>query len=224
MTRNRLIAALTVSAVVVLDQLTKFLVKLNMQIGEDIRVFGDWMRIHFVENNGMALGLEFAPGSIGKIALSLFRVVAVVVIGWYITQISKKKERPFYVICVSLIFAGAIGNIIDSLFYGVIFSSSIGQVAEFLPADGGYESFLHGRVVDMLYFPFINGTFPSWVPVWGGESYEFFRPVFNVADSAITVGIVLILLFFRDRLGADLNQQKQKSAGAETEGEAGAEQ
>jgi len=145
----------------------------------------------------MAFGFEFA-GAFGKILLSLFRVAAVVVMVWYLIRISKKETPRGFMVCLSLIIAGAFGNIVDSAFYGLLFSDSYGQVASFLPAGGGYAGFLHGKVVDMLYFPLISGYYPSWVPFLGGSDFLFFRPVFNIADSSITVGICLVLIFYRD--------------------------
>jgi len=167
-----------------------------MMLGDEFIIAKNWFIIHFVENNGMAFGLEFG-NSIGKYFLSVFRIVAVGLIGWYITKLWK-KDVPFGVIaCFSLIMAGAIGNILDSAFYGLIFNESYGQVATLFPAGGGYSSFLQGRVVDMFYFPLISGNYPSWVPFVGGEDFIFFRPVFNMADSSITVGIISILIFYR---------------------------
>lgn len=168
-----------------------------MSLGQEFVIFKDWFIIHFVENNGMAFGFEFA-GEYGKLFLSLFRIVAVVAIGWYLFKIAQQKEIRFgFLACIALILAGAIGNIIDSLFYGMIFNHSYGQVADFLPEGGGYSSFLHGRVVDMFYFPVIDTTIPEWFPFWGGDNLVFFRPVFNIADSSITLGIFIILSFYR---------------------------
>lgn len=191
---------LLISSILVVDQVSKFWVKLNMTLGQSYNVIGDWFRIHFTENNGMAFGLQFG-GEYGKLGLSVFRIVAVIFIGFYIASLIKKKMPAGLVLGISLIMAGAIGNIIDSAFYGLIFSESgYATPATFLPTDGGYASFLHGRVVDMFYFPIINTTWPSWVPWVGGDTFIFFRPVFNIADSAITIGVSYLLIFQRKNL------------------------
>ena len=183
--------------VLIADQVLKVWIKTNMSLGQEFVIFKDWFIIHFVENNGMAFGFEFA-GEYGKLFLSLFRIVAVIAIGWYLFRLARHEKITFgFLACIALIFAGAIGNIIDSMFYGMIFNHSYGQVADFLPEGGGYASFLHGRVVDMFYFPIIDTTLPEWFPIWGGDNLVFFRPVFNIADSSITVGIFIILLFYR---------------------------
>ncbi|MCY1634481.1 lipoprotein signal peptidase [Marinifilum sp. D737] len=181
----------------ILDQALKIWIKTNMMLGESYHIFGDWFQIYFIENNGMAFGMEL-EGEWGKMLLSLFRIIAVCGIGWYLLDICKKKAPLGLIIAISLIFAGAMGNIIDSAFYGMIFNDSYYQVAQFLPEGGGYSSFLHGKVVDMLYFPLVEGNFPDWFPVWKGEHFVFFRPVFNIADSYITIGVAFILLFQRN--------------------------
>jgi len=188
---------IVILAVLLIDQATKFWVKLNMQIGEEIPVFGDWFIIHFTENNGMAFGMEIA-GEYGKLALSVFRILAIILIGWYLFSLPKKGASNGLMVSGSLIFAGAVGNIIDSAFYGQIFSESYYQLATLFPEGGGYATLLHGKVVDMLYFPLYQGILPSWIPFWGGDYFIFFRPVFNIADSAITIGVASILLFHRN--------------------------
>lgn len=165
-----------------------------MYLGQEFVIFPNWFIIHFTENNGMAFGMELA-GPAGKLLLSIFRVIAIGGIGYGLYYIIKKKAHPGFVTCVALVFAGALGNLIDSAFYGVIFSDSYTGVAEVFPKDGGYAGYLHGKVVDMLYFPIIEGHFPEWVPVWGGEDFIFFRPVFNIADMSISTGMGMFILF-----------------------------
>ena len=176
------------------DQWLKIWVKTNMYLSQEFPIFGDWFYIHFTENKGMAFGMEFG-GDMGKLALSLFRIVAVFGIGYYLFKVLPKNAHKGLKISVALIFAGAIGNILDSVFYGVIFNESFNQIATFLPEGGGYASFLHGWVVDMLWFPLIEGNFPEWMPIWGGEHFLFFRPVFNIADMSISFGIGLVFVF-----------------------------
>lgn len=185
---------LLIILILIIDQASKLWIKTHMMLGEEINVFGHWFIIHFTENNGMAFGLELA-GEFGKIVLSLFRIIAVIGIGWYIYTLSKEKAPQGLLLSIALIMAGAIGNIIDSAFYGMMFNESYAQVATFFPPEGGYSSFLHGRVVDMFYFPLINSHLPDWFPFWSNKHVIFFRPVFNVADSAITIGVCFILIF-----------------------------
>ncbi len=171
-----------------------------MSYGEEFLILGlPWARMHFVENEGMAFGLSFG-GSAGKLALSLFRVFAIGLLIYLINQLAKAKEPFGLLVCFSLILAGAIGNMIDSAFYGLVFDTSSphsANLAQFMPPNGGYASFLHGKVVDMLYFPMIDTVLPEWVPFMGGSRFEFFKPVFNLADTSISVGVIAILLFYR---------------------------
>jgi len=182
--------------VLILDQGSKIWVKTTMELSEEFPVLGDWFYIHFTENNGMAFGMELA-GDYGKLILSLFRIVAVSLIAWYLYKLPEKGASKGIMISGALIFAGALGNIIDSAFYGLIFNDSYYQTASFLPEGGGYAPFLFGKVVDMLYFPLYEGFLPESIPFWGGDYFIFFRPVFNIADSAISIGVISVLLFHR---------------------------
>lgn len=175
------------------DQALKIWVKTHMQIGESIPMLGDWFKIYFVENEGMAFGMAFG-GKVGKIILTLFRIVASVGITWAIFYLVQNKARKLTIISVSLILAGALGNIIDSCFYGLIFNDSYYQVAEFMPESGGYAPFFQGRVVDMFYFPIIDTILPNWLPLVGGKHFTFFDAIFNIADCAITIGVALLLI------------------------------
>ena len=182
--------------VLLIDQISKFWVKLSMTIGESIPVFGDWFQIYFIENNGMAFGWEFGA-EFGKIALGVFRIIAVALFFYLLYYLSKKKIKFGPLFGISLITAGALGNIIDGMFYGMIFSeSTFTQVATLFPDGGGYAGFMQGKVVDMLYFPLF--TFPEWMPLVGGQI--FFSPIFNIADSAITIGFLYLLIFQWDFL------------------------
>ena len=182
-----------------------------MSYGQEISLLGlDWAKLHFVENNGMAFGFSLG-GDYGKLALSLFRILAVFALSYYISALIKAKAKMGLLISFALILAGALGNIIDSAFYGLVFSESYhGHVATMFPEGGGYAGFLHGRVVDMFYFPLYEGHFPDWLPKWGGQEFLFFRPVFNVADMSITVGVMSILFFYRSFFGAT-SEEEQKS-------------
>lgn len=181
--------------VLIIDQAVKFWVKTNMSLGQEFNVLGDWFIIHFTENPGMAFGMQIS-GNYGKLILSVFRIFAISGIIYYLYVITRKKVSNGLIISLSLVLAGAIGNMIDSAFYGMIFSSSnYFEVAQLFPEGGGYAPFLYGRVVDMFYFPIMQGTYPAWVPMWGGDEFIFFRPVFNIADSSITIGVVLMIIF-----------------------------
>lgn len=163
-----------------------------MYLGQEIVLFPNWGILHFTENNGMAFGMEL-EGSYGKLLLSSFRVLAISGLGYYLYWLVKNKENKGYIYCIALVFAGALGNILDSAFYGLMFNESYNQIATLFPKEGGYAPFLFGRVVDMFYFPMIEGHFPTWLPVWGGEDFMFFRPVFNFADFSISTGVGLII-------------------------------
>jgi signal peptidase II len=198
-----------IALILLADQTLKVWIKTNMYLGQEYFIIGDWFRIHFTENEGMAFGMKLG-GDYGKLLLSLFRIGAVGFIGYYLYTIIKENQSKGLILSISLILAGALGNIIDSVFYGVIFSDSATQIATFMPAEGGYASWFHGRVVDMFYFPIISGFFPDWVPFWGGEYFQFFRPVFNIADAAITTGVFMILVFQRSFFSDE--EQKDKYA------------
>jgi len=182
---------LIIFLVLLADQALKTWIKTNMYVGQEFRIIGDWFIIHFTENNGMAFGMEFG-GEFGKLALSLFRIAAVAGIGYGLYYLIRHKYHRGLIMNVALIFAGALGNIIDSVIYGNIY---------------GYAPLFHGRVVDMFYFPLLEGIFPSWVPIWGGEDYIFFRPVFNIADAAISVGVIAILIFQKNYFKEDVKEE-----------------
>jgi len=185
---------LFVIVILILDQALKIWVKTHMEIGDEIYIFGKRGMLHFIENNGMAFGMEMG-GKTGKLVLSIFRIIAIFGIGWFLSSIIRKKANTGLVFAVSAILVGALGNLIDSAFYGMIFSESYTSPAVMFPPGGGYSSFLQGRVVDMFYFPIIQTHWPEWSPFRPGESFIFFRPVFNIADSAITCGVLSILIW-----------------------------
>lgn len=194
------IPVLLIVVILLIDQTLKIWIKTNMLLGEQISIFGDWAFLHFTENNGMAFGWELG-GGFGKTTLSVFRIIAVIGIGWYLVDLAKKNAPMGLLISFAMILAGAIGNIIDSSFYGLIFTESYRELAQIFPDGGGYAGFLHGKVVDMFYFPILKTTIPAGIQFWKENAepipFTFFRPVFNVADSSITIGVTLIILFHR---------------------------
>ena len=201
-----LVAVLVIIVVLVLDQISKVWVKTHMALYDSIEIT-KWFKIYFVENNGMAFGIE----AIGKLFLSIFRIIAVAFIALYLTKIVRKGYKFGFIICISMVLAGAFGNIVDSVFYGEIFTASYpGHVAQFVPIGEGYSSWLHGKVVDMLYFPLIETTLPNWVPIWGGTEILFFRFIFNLADASISVGVALMLLFYRKTLSHSLQSEAER--------------
>ena len=182
-----------VLSTLVLDQALKIWVKTHMYLGQEYQVF-DWFYIHFTENNGMAFGMEFG-GDWGKLGLSLFRIVFVVFMASFLLKLIRKNADKVLIVSLSLVLAGAVGNIIDGTLYGILFSESYRELATFLPEAGGYAPLFFGKVVDMFYFPIFKGYLPEWIPFWGGDYFVFFRPVFNIADSAISIGVAILVIF-----------------------------
>ncbi len=202
------LAVAIVILVLVIDQLIKVWVKTHMYWHESIHVT-DWFYIYFTENNGMAFGMEI----FGKLFLTLFRIVAVSLIGYYLVKIIKQHLKTGFIICVSLILAGALGNIIDSIFYGVIFSESTHHtLATFMPEGGGYSTWFYGKVVDMFYFPIIDTNWPEWVPFVGGDHFIFFSPIFNFADAAISCGMIALIIFYGKYINRIYHSDKSKDA------------
>ncbi len=190
------ISALIIGLLII-DQIIKIVIKTNMTLGESINIFGNWSQIYFIENNGMAFGMQFG-GTFGKLVLSLLRLVLIGGIIYYLYKLIKSQAPTGVLVGISLILVGAMGNIFDSVFYGLIFSESgFTQIAQLFPHNGGYAPLLYGKVVDMFYFPIIDTTLPDWVPFSGGERFIFFRPIFNFADSCITIGVIYLILFQR---------------------------
>ncbi|WP_418602332.1 lipoprotein signal peptidase [Hwangdonia sp.] len=191
---------LLILIILLIDQVSKIYIKTHFALQDHIEVFS-WFKIYFIENDGMAWGTKisdfasFMDDRTAKVALTLFRIVAIFGIGYWLYDVIKKQSPKVLILAIALIFAGAMGNIIDSVFYGVLFDDSYGQVATFLPEAGGYDSFLHGKVVDMLYFPIWKGYLPEWMPFWGGDYFTFFEPVFNIADMAISTGFIMLIVF-----------------------------
>lgn len=189
---RRGVALLIIFSVLIIDQAIKIWIKTHMYWHESIRIT-DWFYIYFTENNGMAFGMEI----FGKLFLTLFRIGAVIFGSWYLHSIIKRKFKVGYIVCIALILAGAIGNIIDSVFYGVIFNASThSQIASFVPYGEGYSTWFYGRVVDMFYFPIIDTNWPEWIPFIGGDHFIFFSPIFNFADAAISCGMIALLIFY----------------------------
>lgn len=208
---------LIIFVIVFADQWLKFFVKTNFQLNTSQHIFGDWFQLYFVENPGMAYGWKFG-GNWGKLALTIFRMGAVIFGVFYLNRIIKEKYKTGFIWCASLIFAGALGNLIDSCFYGMIFDKGmvyLPQMNDYAGypglatlSDRGYGSFLHGNVVDMLYFPVIKGHFPDWFPVWGGQYFEFFQPIFNIADAAISAGVIILMVFQKSLLPQKVEETK----------------
>lgn len=188
-------AIIIILLVILADQFVKFYIKTHFYYGEEVNVLGTWFKLHFIENEGMAFGMKLSEAATGKLILTLFRLIAVVFGFFLLKRFVNKGQHPGLIICGALILAGALGNLIDSIFYGLIFTESTFHIAQLVPFGEGYGKMFYGRVVDMFYFPIIDTTWPSWVPVMGGKTLSFFDPVFNIADAAISCGVITLLLF-----------------------------
>ena len=210
-------ATLLILIILIVDQISKIYIKTHFALNESVEVFS-WFQILFVENEGMAWGtkisdiISFISDRTAKVCLTIFRILAVIGIGYWLMKSIKERQSKTLIFAVSLILAGALGNIIDSVFYGVLFDSSSGQVASFLPAEGGYDAVFHGKVVDMLHFPLWSGVLPDWIPFYGGQYFTFFEPVFNIADMAISTGIGILIFFNRRAFKHDEPNQVTETA------------
>lgn len=189
-------AFMLIALVIIIDQALKIWIKTSFPFGHVMDMGGQkWAQLYFIENPGMAWGMELG-GNWGKLILTLFRLVAVTFGSWYLVKIVREKYTTGFIVCAALIYAGALGNLIDSMFYGMLFEeTTYMHVAKMFPPSGGYGGFLHGKVVDMLYFPMIHSNFPTWIPFLGGKEFEFFSPIFNIADASISVGVLTLLAF-----------------------------
>ncbi|MCC6185646.1 MAG: lipoprotein signal peptidase [Chitinophagaceae bacterium] len=201
-------ALLIILLIIIADQWSKIYIKTHFFYGEEVLVMGQWFRLHFIENNGMAFGMKFSQGDLGKLLLTTFRLIAVGFGFVVLKQLVTKKYSTGAIVCGALILAGAMGNLIDSMFYGLIFSESSFHVAKHVPFGTGYGKFLHGQVVDMLYFPMVEFTMPEWVPFLGGKLFSFFDPVFNIADMAISTGVITLLVFQKKMVHARADELK----------------
>ncbi|GAA3632721.1 lipoprotein signal peptidase [Flavivirga jejuensis] len=207
-------STLIIVLILLLDQISKIYIKTHFKLQDNIEVFS-WFKIFFIENDGMAWGTKisdftsFISDRTAKVILTLFRVVAIFAIGYWLYNETKKQNSKILILAIALIFAGALGNILDSVFYGVMFDHSYGQVAAFLPEGGGYDSLLHGKVVDMLHLPLYNDYLPDWVPFYGGEFFTFFEPVFNIADVAISVGFIMLIVFNKKAFPKVKNEEER---------------
>lgn len=198
--------------ILLVDQVIKIYVKTHFYLGESVTVFDNWFQLSFIQNEGMAFGMTLMDSALGKLLLTLFRLVAVVFGFFWIRQLTRKGHSRGLLICAALILAGAAGNLIDSMFYGMIFNDPFpNEVAAFVPLGHGYAPFLHGKVVDMFYFPIIDTTWPQWLPVVGGKALRFFEPVFNLADASISIGVIVLLLFQKKFMGQPLETAAKSS-------------
>ena len=209
-------ASFIIIVILLIDQISKIYIKTHFQLHEDITVLS-WFKIAFVENDGMAWGTKlsdfftFISDKSAKLVLTLFRIVAVTGIAFWLVDVTKKKRSRTLIVAIAIIFAGALGNIIDSVFYGVLFNDSASEVAQFLPKDGGYANVFYGNVVDMLHFPIWSGFLPDWIPIVGGKFFSFFDPVFNVADIAISTGIGILIVFNKKAFNESSKTETQYS-------------